>query len=179
MDGFDQTLYANTLPTSITDLYIGDIKSNLVVGSIPKSVKSLFLMDGFSRSLESGIIPENVENLYIGKIKSKLSNTSISSSNNPLYHYGAYNKRSLYLMDGFDQNLTSQMFSNGTLETICCGDTDVIIQYGITVSNSGSYTPVIYNQKYKHTNKRQLDEKREWGDSSFKITYIKNFFNHN
>ncbi|KAM9967801.1 hypothetical protein ACTFIW_001888 [Dictyostelium discoideum] len=181
MDGFDQTLNANTLPTSITDLYIGDIKSNLVVGSIPKSVTSLFLMDGFSKSIESGIIPDSVENLYLGKIKSKLSNASIPLSTNQYNYYGASvgNKKSLYLMDGFDQNLTSQIFSNCKLETIYCGDTDVIIQRDIAVSHSGYNTPVIYNQKYKHTNKHRLKENREWGNSSLKITCIKNVINYN
>ncbi|KAM9994988.1 hypothetical protein ACTFIY_001181 [Dictyostelium cf. discoideum] len=50
--GFKESLEPGVLPNSIEDLEICDIKTPLVVGSIPSTVYNLTIYDGFNQSLE-------------------------------------------------------------------------------------------------------------------------------
>ncbi|KAM9970688.1 hypothetical protein ACTFIR_002552 [Dictyostelium discoideum] len=112
LDGFKESLEPGILPNSIRYLEIYDIKTPLLVGSIPSTIINLILHDGFNQSLEPGIIPSNqgnngnnerivsflptggVQNLTLHNIKSELNIGSIPGS-----------VGQLALNDGFSQTL--------------------------------------------------------------------------
>ncbi|KAM9987640.1 hypothetical protein ACTFIZ_000135 [Dictyostelium cf. discoideum] len=69
LDGFNQPLEPGFLASTITHLHICNIKTPLLVGSIPNGVTDLFLHDGFSQPISQDIIPPSVQNLYLCDIK--------------------------------------------------------------------------------------------------------------
>ncbi|KAM9971416.1 hypothetical protein ACTFIW_011394 [Dictyostelium discoideum] len=77
------------------------IKS-LVIGNIPKTVKSLIVHDSFCHVLSPGIIPDSVKTLNLYDIKAPLDVGSIPSS-----------VKSLILNKGFGRILTEDIIPNG------------------------------------------------------------------
>ncbi|EAL62200.1 hypothetical protein DDB_G0290679 [Dictyostelium discoideum AX4] len=100
LDGFKESLGVGVLPDSIEYLEICDIKTPLVVGSIPSSVRTLVLNDGFSQPLEPGIIPSSVKSLDLHNIKNRLNVGSIPRS-----------VENLVLNNGFNQPLLVDVVS--------------------------------------------------------------------
>ncbi|EAL69004.1 hypothetical protein DDB_G0277005 [Dictyostelium discoideum AX4] len=68
LDGFNQKLTPGILPDHIKWLHLGDIKQELIVGSIPNTVTHVTLFDGFNLKLTPGILPNCLESLYLGNI---------------------------------------------------------------------------------------------------------------
>ncbi|EAL62511.1 hypothetical protein DDB_G0289821 [Dictyostelium discoideum AX4] len=58
-DGFNQKLTPGILPDSVGSLDLGDIKQELIIGSIPNTVTNIFLLEGFNQKLTPDILPEN------------------------------------------------------------------------------------------------------------------------
>ncbi|KAM9994867.1 hypothetical protein ACTFIY_001036 [Dictyostelium cf. discoideum] len=80
LDGFNQKLTPGILPEGVKFLYLGDIKQELMIGSIPNTVIHVHLKNGFNQKLTPGILPEGVQSLYLGDIKQELINGSIPNT---------------------------------------------------------------------------------------------------
>ncbi|EAL71664.1 hypothetical protein DDB_G0271600 [Dictyostelium discoideum AX4] len=88
LDGFKEKLSEGILPEGVQNLFLGDIKQDLTIDSIPNSVKAVYLLNGFNQKktcrngistnkLTCGIIPEGVKTLEICDIKQQLTIDSI------------------------------------------------------------------------------------------------------
>ncbi|EGC35477.1 hypothetical protein DICPUDRAFT_152220 [Dictyostelium purpureum] len=82
----------DSLPDGIEKLHLGKLKEPLVVGSIPRTVRWLWLEDGFNQPITSGIIPDSVHSLYIGDVEKESFNGESVFPNSI---------RWLYFLDGF------------------------------------------------------------------------------
>ncbi|KAM9947794.1 hypothetical protein ACTFIT_001129 [Dictyostelium discoideum] len=80
LDGFNQKLKPGILPGGIKWLHIGDLKQELIIGSIPNTVKNITLLDGFNQKLTPGILPDGIDSLYLDDIKEELMIGSIPNS---------------------------------------------------------------------------------------------------
>ncbi|KAM9947893.1 hypothetical protein ACTFIT_001230 [Dictyostelium discoideum] len=103
LDGFNQILTPGILPVGVKSLYLGDIKQELIIGSIPNTVTSISLLDGFNQKLTPGILPNRLGSLYleIGSIPNTVTNVD--------------------LLDGFNQKLTPGILPDG-VEWLYLGD---------------------------------------------------------
>ncbi|KAM9983123.1 hypothetical protein ACTFIZ_005720 [Dictyostelium cf. discoideum] len=97
VDGTNYFIYKNgcEVPYGTANLALGPSIKNLIVGSIPVTVTSIFLLNGFDFQLFSGILPISLQVLYVGAIKYPLLIGSIPP-----------NVNSLFLLDGFNQKIS-------------------------------------------------------------------------
>ncbi|EAL62611.1 hypothetical protein DDB_G0289799 [Dictyostelium discoideum AX4] len=135
LDGFNQKLTPGILPNRVKCLYLGDIKKELIIGSIPNTVTLVSLLNGFNQKLTPGILPDSVESLNLGDIKQELIIGSIPNT-----------VTNVSLKDGFNQKLTPGILPDG-LESLCLGD---IKQELIIGSIPNTVKKVKVFQSFKH-----------------------------
>ncbi|KAM9970462.1 hypothetical protein ACTFIR_002318 [Dictyostelium discoideum] len=95
LNGFNQKLTKGIIPEGVKELVLGDIKQDLIIGSIPNTVTTVTLFDGFNQKLTKGIIPDGVKEIRLGDIKQELVFGSIPNT-----------VTTVTLCDGFGQKLT-------------------------------------------------------------------------
>ncbi|EAL61995.1 hypothetical protein DDB_G0290861 [Dictyostelium discoideum AX4] len=144
LDGFNQKFIQNILPEGLESLYLGDIKQELVIGSILYTVKNVYLFDGFNQKLIPAVLPKGVKSLFIGDIKQKLIIGSIPNT-----------VRSVYLEDGFNQKLAPAILPEG-VESLDLGD---IKQELINGSIPKTVTKVVVSKKFKYQIKPYVSNK--------------------
>ncbi|KAM9987650.1 hypothetical protein ACTFIZ_003018 [Dictyostelium cf. discoideum] len=136
LDGFNQKLTPDILPDGVKRLYLGDIKQELIIGSIPNTVTHVSLLDGFNQKLTPGILPDRVESLYLSDIKQELIIGSIPNTVNRVS-----------LLDGFNQKLTACILSN-RVKWLQIGDIKQELQIG-SIPNTVTHVTLLdgFNQK--------------------------------
>ncbi|EAL62525.1 hypothetical protein DDB_G0289849 [Dictyostelium discoideum AX4] len=110
LDRFNQKLTPGILPDGVKSLYLGDIKQELMIGSIPNTVTHVSLLDGFNQKLTPGILPDSIKLLYLGDIKQELMIGSIPNT-----------VTLVSLKDGFNQKLTPGILPDG-VKSLYLGD---------------------------------------------------------
>ncbi|KAM9947871.1 hypothetical protein ACTFIT_001208 [Dictyostelium discoideum] len=98
------------IPDGIKGLYFGGIKQELMIGSIPNTVTFVSLLNGFNQKLTPGILPDGVKELLFGDTKQELIIGSIPNT-----------VTRVSLLDGFNQKLTPGILPYG-VKSLKLGD---------------------------------------------------------
>ncbi|KAM9970803.1 hypothetical protein ACTFIR_002667 [Dictyostelium discoideum] len=111
LDGFNQKLTPGIIPDGVKLLYLGDIKQELIMGFIPKTVTSVHLLDGFNQKFTPGVLSEGFESLYLYDFKQELLIGPIPKT-----------VRRVYLKYRFNQKLTLPGILPDSVESLDLGD---------------------------------------------------------